>query len=164
MYNNAGSSGQSSGNSGQDFQTQKSRSDIKNVIPLDLYECMEYASHITTALIVDNKVPPRHIKHFYQSFFKLFHFTEDLLSEKLRKDTRIWFRDMFKQINKTEMVAEGVNLYLKYYHELGELGFVTLYEGVIKPDFETLGIPVDDADEIQRQVREELGLPANVRR
>jgi len=158
MYNasGSGSPSQSGGGYGQDYQTQKSRSDIKNVIPLDLYECMEYASYITTALIVENKVPPRHIKNFYREFYKLFHFVEDLLSYELRKEVRIWFRDMAKQITNTNKVADGVHLYIKFYRELGDIGYVTLYEGVIKPDFETMGIPVDVAERVRQEVKAEF--------
>ena len=62
---------------GADSQPQQTKADIRNILPLDLYEGMEYASLISSRLIFSRignngelAIPPRDVKAFYRSFSK----------------------------------------------------------------------------------------------
>lgn len=129
-----------------DTQPQLTRADIKNIIPVDLYVGMEQASYLVAALTRGHRtLPPRRVEKFYQTFFMVYHFTSYLISEDLRTEIHTWFKTMPGRFKDTRRVLDGVNLYIRFYNELAEIGIVTLFEGVIQPGF-VLDLQDDPAD------------------
>lgn len=119
-----------------DTQLQRTRADIKNILPIDLYECMGVVSIIISSTIYGRKyLLPRYTERFYQLFFALFQFTSHLISDDLQRDIKVWFRAMPGRYKDTEMVLAGTDLYIRFYRELSDYGIVTLFEGVIQPNF-----------------------------
>lgn len=143
------SSGQSQGGHADDAQLQRMRTDIKNVIPLDIYETMDNASRITADL---SKSPAPHIRHisdFYSSFWKLFHFTRKILSDNTRARINTWFIRMEnpKAMQDPRLIKQGIALWLEFYDALTEFGMVTLFEGSIQPSFISgFSFDLDDPD------------------
>ena len=137
---------QPSGPSAPSYETQlqRTRADIKNILPIDLYECMGVASLITSSTITGAKViPPRHTARFYQLFFALFQYTAPLISDGLQREIKIWFARMPGRHWDTPLILAGVELYIRFYQELADYGIVTLFEGVIQPDIDD---GLDDLD------------------
>ena len=137
---------QPSGPSGPSHETQlqRTRADIKNILPIDLYECMGVASLITSGTITGSKrIQHRHTARFYQLFFALFQYTAPLISDGLQREIRHWFAGMPGRHWDTPRILAGVELYIRFYQELADYGIVTLFEGVIQPDFDD---GLDDLD------------------
>lgn len=126
-----------SGNGSNDAQLQRMRTDIKNVIPLDIYECMTHASMIFSDLSTSNAPLPRHVKDFHTTFWKLYHLTQKIVSPALKKKIDTWFARMTqpKALQNLQLVQDGVALWLEFYDILTEFGMVTLFEGSIQPSF-----------------------------
>ncbi len=130
--------------SGNDTQLQRTRADIKNILPVDLYECMGVVSYITSSTIYGRKViQPRHTERFYQLFFSLYHFTAHLISDDLQVKIKEWFETMPRRYKDTQLILAGINLFIKFHQELADYGIVTLFEGVIQPDLDD---GLDDID------------------
>ncbi len=147
---------QPSGPSGPSHETQlqRTRADIKNILPIDLYECMGVVSLITSSTITGAKViPPRHTTRFYQLFFALFQYTAPLISDGLQREIRHWFAEMPGRHRDTPRILAGVELYIRFYQELADYGIVTLFEGVIQPDFD------DGLDDLVGATAPAPGLP-----
>ena len=125
-------------------QLQRTRADIKNILPIDLYECMGVVSLITSSTITGSKkILPRHTTRFYQLFFALFQYTAPLISDGLQREIKTWFARMPGRHWDTPLILAGVTLYIRFYQELADYGIVTLFEGVIQPDFDD---GLDDLD------------------
>lgn len=120
-----------------DAQLQRMRTDIKNVIPLDIYECMTHASMIFSDLSTASASHPRHIKDFHASFWKLYHLTQKIVSKDLQKKIDLWFDHMTspRALKDLDLIRNGVDLWLEYYNALTEFGMVTLFEGSIQPSY-----------------------------
>jgi hypothetical protein len=119
-----------------DTQLQRTRADIKNVLPIDLYECMGLSSRIAAATVRGHKhIQPRLTSNFYEAFFMLFQFTAHLVSDPLKQEIRTWFETMPGRHKDTPYILHGTRLYVRFYNELAEYGVVTLFEGVIQPNF-----------------------------
>ncbi len=139
------------GSAATNAQPQRTRADIKNILPVDLYLGMEQASHLSAALIPGRRVlPPGRVVKFYQTFFMVYHFTSYLISDDLSDEIRAWFKAMPGQFKDTVRVLHGVALYIRFYNELTEMGIVTLFEGVIQPGF-VLDLHDDDGEEEEEE-------------
>lgn len=122
--------------SGDTQQFQRTRADIKNILPIDLYEGMGAAAFIAASLTRGMRhIPARHTERFYRLFFMVFHFTSHLVSEDLAPRIRQWFVDMPRHPRDNGLVLAGVELYIQFYAELADHGIVTLFEGVVQPGF-----------------------------
>lgn len=129
---------------GTETQFQRTRADIKNILPVDLYECMGVVSYITSSTIYGRKtIAPRRTERFYQLFFALFQYTSHLISDDLQIEIKRWFQEMPGRYKDTPLILTGTRLYVQFYHELADYGIVTLFEGVIQPDFDD---GLDDLD------------------
>lgn len=136
---------------GSETQLQRTRADIKNILPVDLYECMGVVSYITSSTIYGRKtITPRHTERFYQLFFALFQYTSHLISDDLQNQIKRWFEAMPCRYKDTRLILAGANLYIQFYHELADYGIVTLFEGVIQPDIDD---GLDDLDLVAESAR-----------
>jgi len=147
------------GSSTSESQPQKTKADIKNIIPLDLYEGMEYASIISTRLIftpIQNgklSIPPHDVKRFYRAFFKTFWFTRLIISERLRKSIELWNEEFARDWRNAATLERGVNLFINFYDELATTGFITYFEGTVQPGFLNYELMTSDEEiEVERRV------------
>lgn len=125
-------------------QLQRTRADIKNILPIDLYECMTVVSTITSSTIYGRKtIFPRQTERFYQLFFSLYQYTSHLITDALQTEIKQWFESMPTKHKDTQLILSGARLYVRFYQELADYGIVTLFEGVIQPDFDD---GIDDLD------------------
>lgn len=146
-------------------QPQQTKSDIKNIIPLDLYEGMEYASVVSARLIFSQirngevSIPPRDVKSFYRSFFKTFWFTRMIISDKLRDEIEIWNREFGRNWRCAATLYQGVNLFIRFYDELAMSGFITYFEGSVQPGFlQYRPITPEEEAEVERRLAADGGV------
>jgi hypothetical protein len=117
----------------QQEQLQKTKVEIKNVIPFDLYETMVLAGRIATDLRKSETPPERHLRDFYGNFYALFSFTQARVSEKLATIICSWFGVIRLGGDSPEMMAAGVDLFQFFYNEMTELGVGQMFENPIEP-------------------------------
>jgi hypothetical protein len=133
--------------------------ELKNVLPLDIYLGMEYASFIQSAIPYGNSVSPRHIRGFYRTFWHIYHYVKNsvdaeklnpLLIEVIDK----WFELMPGQHRNTKMILLGVELYLEFVQNMQEWGIGRLFEKGIDPPF--MLEDTDDFDMLIEELDEEV--------
>lgn len=150
-YQGSNPSQQSNGSG--DAQLQRMRTDIKNVIPLDIYECMANASLIYADITASTTPLPRHVKDFYSTFWRLYQFTKKIVAPPLQEKIGSWFTNMAEAkalkslASSINLVKKGVELWVEFCDALAESGMVTLFEGSIQPSFlSDLDIDLEDLD------------------
>jgi len=117
----------------QQEQLQKTKVEIKNVIPFDLYETMVLAGRIATDLRKGETPPERHLRDFYGNFYTLFSFTQARVSENLAHTICGWFETVRLGGDTPEMAGAGVDLFQLFYNEMTELGVGQMFENPIEP-------------------------------
>jgi len=117
----------------QQEQLQRTKVEIKNVIPFDLYETMVLAGRIATDLRKSETPPERHLRDFYQNFYSLFSFTQARVSENLAGTICCWFDVVQLGGDTPQMMAAGVDLFQFFYNEMTELGVGQMFENPIEP-------------------------------
>lgn len=139
---------------------RRSRLDLKNLIPLDLYEGMEYAAYIRSALLLPNgKVQPRHLKAFYRIFWKVFNYVRSKLDADMCSHIDNWFRHMNKNFRNTQLILVGVNLFLQLNQELNDnWGLGVIFEKGLEPAF-----MIEDLDGLEMEVERELDIQAGIK-
>jgi len=135
-------------------ELRRQRLDIKNLLPLDIYEGMVYASYIEGSLPYGNQIQPRHIRGFYQSFWHIYHYVKNSVeTEKLNNELvtkiDIWFMDMRGQHQNTQLILKGVEYYLEFVKNLQTWGIGRLFEKSIDPAF-----MIEDMDDFNLLVEE----------
>lgn len=117
----------------QDEQFQKAKSDIKNILPFDLYAGMDYTAKLRTALL-DQVIPQdRLIKQFYEHFWMIFKLTELKITDTIATNIRDWFRIVHLPVQDKKMLQHGIELYTDFYNELVRHGMVTMFEIPVDP-------------------------------
>jgi hypothetical protein len=114
--------------------------ELKNVLPLDIYLGMEYASIIKSSLVFGGGVSPRKIRQFYQSFWHTYNYVKGSVdAEKLNPDLintiDMWFREMPGKYKNTRLLEFGVDMYLEFVKNMQEWGIGRLFEKGIDPPF-----------------------------
>jgi hypothetical protein len=140
-------------------ELRKQRLDIKNLLPLDIYEGMVYASYIASALPYGDQIQNRHIRGFYQTFWHIYHYVKnsveaDKINPELVGDIDMWFRLMRGQHRNTKLILVGVDLYLIFVKNLQKWGIGRLFEKSIDPPF--MIEDMDDFDLLIEEVDEEV--------
>ena len=69
------------------LQLQRTKADIKNVLPLDLYIAMTEAGLMAAELESGQNVPERRIKSFYANFYSVYNFTHARVTASLSGNT-----------------------------------------------------------------------------
>lgn len=142
-----------------DPQLQRMRTDIKNVIPLDIYETMNNAALIISDLSVATTPQTRHIREFHASFWKLYQLLQKTVKPDLKQEIDTWFEQMASPnaLKKRDIIRKGIDLWKKFYDALTEFGMVTLFEGSIQPTF-AFGYDIDlDLEEICSDLHMQTG-------
>jgi hypothetical protein len=114
--------------------------ELKNVLQLNIYMGMEYASVIKGAAVFGNSVQPRTLKGFYQVFWHIFHYVKgsvdaEKLNPGLIKLIDTWFELMTGQYRNTKLIMKGVDYFLEFVANMQSWGIGQLFEKGIEPAF-----------------------------
>jgi hypothetical protein len=114
--------------------------ELKNILPLDIYLGMEYASIIKSSLVFGNGVSPRKIRQFYQSFWHTYNYVKGSVdAEKLNPDLintiDQWFKEMPGKYKNSQLLEFGVDMYIEFVKNMQEWGIGRLFEKGIDPPF-----------------------------
>lgn len=121
-------------------ELRRQRLELKNLLPLDIYECMTEASHIQQALPFADQISPRHVKGFYREFWQVYSYVKGSvnaakLNLELIENIDEWFRLMRLNYRDTELVLLGCDLFLIFVQNMQEWGIGRLFEKSIDPSF-----------------------------
>jgi hypothetical protein len=137
-----GMQGQSVGQQGAGFRDElrRQRLELKNLLPLDIYESMVEASHIQMALPFGDQISPRHVKQFYRGFWQVYSYVKGSenaakLNYDLIDSIDEWFKLMHMNYRDTELVLLGCDLFLIFVQNMQEWGIGRLFEKSIDPSF-----------------------------
>lgn len=115
-------------------QYQRAKADIKNILPVDLYEGMVRASYLKSRCMYQSEMPAeRRVREFYETFWGVFSFTRLKIDETLKKKIDSWFSRITIPARNREIILEGVRLYTEFYDELVKLGIGSMFESTIEP-------------------------------
>jgi len=133
--------------------------ELKNVLPLDIYLGMEYASYIQSAIPYGNSIKSRQMQGFYRTFWHIYHYVKnsvdaEKLNPQLIEVIDKWFALMPGQHRNTKMVLLGVELYLEFVQNMQEWGIGRLFEKGIDPPF--MLEDTDDFDMLIEELDEEV--------
>ncbi len=124
----------------QNEQTQSIRTDIKNVLPFDLYEGMMRASFLITETYESStSIDPEKIKNFVHVFWTVYNLTKLKVDNELKDQIEKWFENMKiplptrQGFPKNEYLLLGIRLYKRFYDELVKLGIGSMFEEPIMP-------------------------------
>lgn len=118
----------------QEEQYQRAKADIKNILPVDLYEGMIRASYLKSRCMYQSEMPAeRRVREFYESFWGVFNFTRLKIDADLKKKIDSWFSRITIPAKNRQIILEGVTLYTDFYDELVNLGIGSMFESTIEP-------------------------------
>lgn len=117
-----------------DEQFQRTKADVRNILPYDLYEGMKAASRLKSHMIHAGELPAeRRIKEFYDSFWSIFQFTALKINPELAHYINGWFEQVKIPIDNTDDLIIGIGLYIEFYNELVKMGIGSMFENPIEP-------------------------------
>lgn len=117
-----------------DEQLQKTRADVRNILPYDLYECMKKAATLKAEMMNFGEIPSeRRVKEFYDSFWSLFQFTALKVNPEISRYIKGWFTRISLPIDNRDDLIVGIELYLEFYNELVKMGIGSMFENPIEP-------------------------------
>ena len=117
-----------------DEQFQRTKADVRNILPYDLYEGMKAASRLKSHMIHSGELPvERRIKEFYDSFWSIFQFTALKINPQLAHYINGWFEQVKIPIDNTDDLTVGIELYIEFYNELVKMGIGSMFENPIEP-------------------------------
>lgn len=121
-------------------ELRRQRLELKNLVPLDIYETLVEASHIQQSLPFGDVIQPRHIKSFYRGFWHVYSYVKGSVNAaKLNPDLTSsideWFKLMRLNFRDTELVLLGCDLFLIFVQNMQEWGIGRLFEKSIDPSF-----------------------------
>jgi len=142
MVDIGGGVGQQVGQQGGSFRDElrRQRLELKNLLPLDIYECLVEASLIQQTLPFGDQISPRHVKGFYRGFWQVYMYVKGSvnaakINPKLIESIDEWFKLMRLNSRDTELVLAGCELYLIFVQNMQEWGIGRLFEKSIDPSF-----------------------------
>ena len=179
-FNQGGVGGQQVGQPGGSFRDElrKQRLELKNILPLDIYETLVIASYIQQNLPFGDRILPRYVKEFYRGFWQVYVYVRgsvnaSKINPELTESIDEWFSLMRMNAGDTELVLLGCELYLIFVQNMQNWGIGRLFEKSIDPSFmmedvenelmlledpdEELVMEVDD-EEVLGLVSEEIAL------
>lgn len=154
-----GGAGQQVGQTGGSFRDElrRQRLELKNLLPLDIYETLVEASHIQQSLPFGDQISPRHVKGFYRGFWQVYSYVKGSvnaakLNPELTDAVDEWFRLMRLNFRDTELVLQGCDLYLDFIQNMQNWGIGRLFEKSIDPSFmmedvEDVALLLEEPDE-----------------
>jgi len=103
--------------------------DIKNILPIDLYECTTFAGYIHADLMNSRtRAEPRHVKEFFRMFWGIYNYVRQKMDPDLQEDIDKWFELMYRNSKNVQLLIIGINLFLKMKDEILSWGIGTLFE------------------------------------
>lgn len=133
---------QNVGQQGGSFRDElrRQRLELKNLLPLDIYETLVEASHIQQSLPFGDKIQPRHVKAFYRGFWQVYSYVKGSvnaakLNPELTGAIDEWFKLMRMNYQDTDLILQGCDLYLIFVQNMQEWGIGRLFEKSIDPSF-----------------------------
>lgn len=145
------------GGGNQQGELRHQKLEIKNIIPLDIYEALMYAGYIESALVYGEQVQKRHVQGFHQNFWQVYQYVKNSvdpgkLDMDLIEGIDLWFENMRGQSRNTELILVGVELFLEFVKILQNWGIGRLFEKGIDPSFmfedmSDFDMIIEDADE-----------------
>jgi hypothetical protein len=163
-------------------ELRRQRLELKNLLPLDIYETMVEASHIQQTLPFHDQISPRHVREFYRGFWQVYSYVKGSvnaakINQELIESIDEWFKLMRFNYKETELVLMGCDLFLIFVQNMQEWGIGRLFEKSIDPSFmmedveddlllleepdeEVIEDEVDGLDESVVEVDEGEGIPA----
>ncbi len=141
-----------------DDQLKRFKSDLKEVVPIDLYDASYRASMLKTDIIQGDiyHKAGRHAREFYQLFHLLFRTLKRYLPKEMAKDISNWISspDLDNQNSQTK----GIDLFYQMYDEMVDQGIGELFETPIRPMFDTILGDIDlDKTPAPLLITDELG-------
>jgi hypothetical protein len=137
-----GGGGQQVGQPGGSFRDElrKQRLELKNILPLDIYETLVVASYIQQNLPFRDQISPRHVKEFYRGFWQIYVYVKGSvdavkINPELTDNIDEWFRQMRLNAADTELVLLGCELFLIFVQNMQNWGIGRLFEKSIDPSF-----------------------------
>jgi len=137
-----GGGGQQVGQQGGSFRDElrKQRLELKNILPLDIYETLVVASYIQQNLPFGDRIAPRHVKEFYRGFWQVYVYVRGSvnatkINPALTESIDEWFSLMRMNASDTELVLLGCELYLIFVQNMQNWGIGRLFEKSIDPSF-----------------------------
>jgi hypothetical protein len=135
-------------------ELKRQRLELKNLLPLDIYEVLVEASHIQQGLPFGDQVQPRHVKHFYRGFWQVYSYVKGSvnaakLNPELTANIDEWFKLMKYNSRDTDLILLGCELYLIFVQNMQEWGIGRLFEKSIDPSF-----MMEDIEDVQLLLEE----------
>lgn len=143
-----------------DEQFQRTKGDIRNILPYDLYECMKRAATLKAEMINYGELPSeRRVKEFYDSFWSLYQFTALKVNPEISDYVRAWFKTISLPIDKRDDLIVGIELYIEFYNDLVKMGIGSMFENPIEPPLggsleEELEWATKNLDQLDAKIKE----------
>ncbi len=121
-----------------DDQLKRFKSDLKEVVPIDLYDASYKASMLKTDIIqgdIHHKAS-RHAREFYQLFHLLFRTLKKYLPKEMAKEISEWIAS--PDLENPDSQAKGIDLFYLMYDEMVAQGIGELFETPIRPMFDSI--------------------------
>ena len=113
----------------RDDAVRSQKVDIKNILPIDLYECTTYAGYIHSDLLNSRiRAEPRHVKEFFRMFWGIYNYVKPKLEQDLQEDIDKWFILMYHNSKNMDLLKIGINLFLRMKEVILSWGIGTLFE------------------------------------
>jgi hypothetical protein len=138
-------------------ELRRQRLELKNLLPLDIYETLVEASHIQQGLPFGDQISPRHVKSFYRGFWQVYSYVKGSvnaakINPELTASVDEWFRQMRLNSRDTDLVLLGCDLFLIFVQNMQEWGIGRLFEKSIDPSFmmedvEDVALLLEEPDE-----------------
>jgi hypothetical protein len=114
-------------------QLRRFEADLKEVIPIDLYDGSYRASLLQTDLIEKDPYTKakRHAREFYQMFHLLFRTLKRYLPKNMEEEISEWISH--PKLDNTSSQEKGIELFYKMYDEMCLQGIGELFETPITP-------------------------------
>jgi len=117
------------GPQGGEATVRAQKVDIKNILPIDLYECTTFAAYIHADLLNSRiRAEPRHVKEFFRMYWGIYQYVKQKLDPDLQEDIDKWFNLMYRNSKNIELLLIGINLFLRMKDEILSWGIGTLFE------------------------------------
>lgn len=141
-----------------DDQLKRFKSDLKEVVPIDLYDASYRASMLKTDIIEGDiyHKAGRHAREFYQLFHLLFRTLKRYLPKEMAKEISNWISS--PDLENLKSQTKGIDLFYQMYDEMVDQGIGELFETSIRPMFDSILSDIDlDKAPASLLITDELG-------
>jgi hypothetical protein len=127
-------------------QLRRFEADLKEIVPVDLYECNQRASALKTDLASGNPYnrATRHTEDFYWSFHAIYRHLRRYLPPDIDKRVFDWMEN--PDMDNPESQNAGINLFYEVFDEMSRQGIGELFETPITPPIGSILGNLSDLD------------------